>query len=93
MLIHSFPCGGRLGRGSMKRNNKPDLSSKLKIGMILIRYLLICIIGYLVVRSFVKFGEEKSSVEKHEQAKKDKVPQKKVSKEIGEYVDYEEVKK
>lgn len=61
--------------------------------MILIRYLLICIIGYLIVRSFVKFGEEKSSVENREQAKKDKVPQKKVSKEIGEYVDYEEVKK
>jgi len=61
--------------------------------MILIRYLLICIIGYLVVRSFVKFGEEKSSVERREQVKKDKMPQKKVSKEIGEYVDYEEVKK
>ena len=61
--------------------------------MILIRYLLICIIGYLIVRSFVKFGEEKSSVEKHEQAKKDEATQKKVSKEIGEYVDYEEVKK
>jgi hypothetical protein len=61
--------------------------------MILIRYLLICIIGYLVVRSFVKFGEEKSSVESREQAKKDTIPQKKVSKEVGEYVDYEEVKK
>jgi hypothetical protein len=54
---------------------------------------LICVIGYLIIRSFVKFGEEKSSVEKHEQVKKDKGPQKKVSKEVGEYVDYEEVKK
>jgi hypothetical protein len=61
--------------------------------MILIRYLLICIIGYLVIRSFVKFGEEKSSVDKREHAKKNKIPQKKVSKEIGEYIDYEEIKK
>jgi hypothetical protein len=61
--------------------------------MILIRYLLICIIGYLIIRSFVKFGQERSSGEMREQVKKDKDVQKKVSKEIGEYIDYEEVKK
>lgn len=61
--------------------------------MILIRYLLICIIGYLIIRSFVKFGQERSSGEMHEHVKKDKDVQKKVSKEIGEYIDYEEVKK
>lgn len=62
--------------------------------MILIRYLLICIIGYLIVRSFVRFGEEDKSVDSRDQAvKKDKTPVKKVSKEIGEYVDYEEIKK
>ena len=61
--------------------------------MILIRYLLICVIGYLIIRSFVKFGQEKSSGERREPVKKDNTPPKKVSKEIGEYVDYEEIKK
>jgi hypothetical protein len=62
--------------------------------MILIRYLLICLIGYLLVRTFVNFNrEQKTSADKHETGKKDKVPQKKVSKEIGEYIDYEEIKK
>jgi hypothetical protein len=62
--------------------------------MILIRYLLICIIGYLIVRSFVNYGkEEKSSEGRRETVKRDKSPQKKVSKAIGEYVDYEEIKK
>jgi hypothetical protein len=62
--------------------------------MILIRYLLICIIGYLIVRSIIKFGkEDKSSTNIHQQGGKDKVTSKKVSKEIGEYIDYEEIKK
>jgi hypothetical protein len=61
--------------------------------MILIRYLLICVIGYLIIRSFVKFGQEKSSGERREPIKKDKEPQKKVSKAIGEYIDYEEIRK
>jgi hypothetical protein len=62
--------------------------------MILIRYLLICIIGYLIVRSFVKYGEEDNSgANRKPTVKKDMSTQKKVSKEIGEYVDYEEVKK
>jgi len=62
--------------------------------MILIRYLLICLIGYLVVRAFVNFShEEKTAAEKHNAEKKEKIPQKKVSKEIGEYIDYEEIKK
>lgn len=62
--------------------------------MILIRYFLICLVGYLIVRSFVRFNEEeKRSADKHTPEKKDKVPVKKVSKEIGEYIDYEEIKK
>jgi hypothetical protein len=62
--------------------------------MILIRYLLICIIGYLIVRSFVNYGKEvKSSDGRQKTVNKDKNPQKKVSKAIGEYVDYEEIKK
>lgn len=62
--------------------------------MILIRYLLICIIGYLIVRSFIKYGQEgKPSADKHKPEEKNKIPLKKVSKEIGEYIDYEEIKK
>ncbi len=62
--------------------------------MILIRYLLLCIIGFLIIRAFVNFGEEDSSSgHKRETIKKDKASQKKVSKEIGEYIDYEEIKK
>ena len=61
--------------------------------MILIRYLLICVIGYLIIRAFVKFGQEKSSGDSHHSVRKEKEDQKKVSKEIGEYIDYEEVRK
>jgi len=61
--------------------------------MILIRYILIIIIGYLVVRAFVRFGEESNSPGDHSpNVNKNNTPQKKVSKEIGEYVDYEEIK-
>jgi hypothetical protein len=62
--------------------------------MILIRYLLICIIGYLIVRSFVNFSAQKKFSEgKRGKVKKDNDTGKKVSKRIGEYVDYEEIKK
>jgi hypothetical protein len=62
--------------------------------MILIRFLLIGLIVYLIVRSFTNFndgagssGGQKSPDQGGKQANK------KVSKEIGEYIDYEEVKK
>jgi hypothetical protein len=59
--------------------------------MIFIRVLLICLIAYLIVRSFANYWkEEKLSEPKPE--KKDH-ENKKVSKKIGEYVDYEEVDK
>ncbi len=62
--------------------------------MILLRYLLIFIAGYLIIRSFVKYQEElKSSTGKSGTEKKNRMPAKKVSKKIGEYVDYEEIKK
>ena len=62
--------------------------------MILIRYLLLCIIGYLIIRAFVKFGEADGSAgNKRATVKKDNAPQKKVSKKIGEYIDYEDIKK
>lgn len=62
--------------------------------MILIRYLLICIIGYLIIRAFINYREEsKTSSDINKSEKKNKIPSKKVSKEIGEYIDYEEIKK
>jgi CRISPR/Cas system CMR-associated protein Cmr3 (group 5 of RAMP superfamily) len=62
--------------------------------MIFLRYILICIIGYLIVRSFIRWGEEKkSSAGKRFRENKNKETDKKISKEVGEYIDYEEIKK
>jgi len=60
--------------------------------MILIRLLLIMLIAYLVVKAFLGFGTHKH-VSNPKPERDDINPSKKVSKEIGEYVDYEEVKK
>jgi len=62
--------------------------------MILIRYILICIVGYLVIRTLVNYGKQgKSSANINETGAKNKAPSKKVSKKIGEYIDYEEIKR
>ncbi len=60
--------------------------------MILIRYLLIGLIIYLGIRSILRFFKLGEPVErKSEPDKKSDVTIKRVSKEVGEYVDYEEV--
>lgn len=59
--------------------------------MFLIRYLLICIAGFLVVRAFTNYNREGHLDDKQRDTKK--TPPKKVSGKIGEYVDYEEIKK
>ena len=62
--------------------------------MILIRFILIGLIVYLITRSFMRFGEEKKSgthIDGSE--KRSNVKNKKVSRKIGEYVDYEEIDK
>jgi len=62
--------------------------------MILIRYFLIGLIVYLIVRSFTRYGSGKgSAADLNSTDKNEKPGGKKISKEIGEYVDYEEVKK
>lgn len=62
--------------------------------MILIRFLLIGLIVYLIIRSFTKYGKEEAFTGNRMESEKDKkTPVKKVSKEIGEYVDYEDVDK
>jgi hypothetical protein len=59
--------------------------------MILIRYLLVGLIVYLIARAFIKSTEETRMQEK--EGKAGSKPAKRVSKEIGEYIDYEETKK
>ena len=62
--------------------------------MFLIRYILICIIGYLLIRSLVNYGKEsKTSAKINNMGAKGKANSKKVSKKVGEYIDYEEIKK
>ncbi len=60
--------------------------------VILIRIILVGIIIYLLVRSFYRYfqpGDEKKVKEPED---KNSSRKKKISKEIGEYIDYEEIK-
>jgi large-conductance mechanosensitive channel len=60
--------------------------------IILLRIILIAIIIYLLVRSFNSYfhqGEEKEQKPEN----KNPSPPKKISKETGEYIDYEEIDK
>jgi hypothetical protein len=62
--------------------------------MLLIRYLLVSLIVYLIIRSFVRYNdEEKLSKPTKGQEEGSNLFAKKVSKEVGEYIDYEEVDK
>jgi large-conductance mechanosensitive channel len=62
--------------------------------MILIRFVLVSVVVYLIIRSFIRFGkDDEPSVHRAEPEKESKISNKGVSKEIGEYVDYEEVDK
>lgn len=60
--------------------------------MTLIRFLLILTIAYLLIRAFLRFGT-REEVSRPKPERDEDNPPKKVSKEIGEYVDYEEIKK
>ena len=61
--------------------------------MILVRFLLISLAAYLLVRSFMKYGKDETAGQSGaEPDGKIKVPPKKISRSIGEYVDYEEIK-
>jgi hypothetical protein len=61
--------------------------------MILVRYILIGLIIYLIVRSFLKYGGgDGHSVHQNAGNKKSQIT-KKISKETGEYIDYEEIRK
>jgi len=59
---------------------------------ILIRFVLVTIIIYLLVRSFVRFFQGPEEPDQGRRPdRKDNPKSSGVSKEIGEYVDYEEV--
>lgn len=62
--------------------------------MIIVRYLLLTLIFFLLIRSFIRKGEQ-SGASKHMKGsdKKGKVSEKKISKKVGEYIDYEELDK
>ena len=57
--------------------------------ILLLRVFLIGLIVYLFVRSFFLYGKEEND---HEQDRKNSKKGKKISKDTGDYVDYEEVK-
>jgi hypothetical protein len=60
--------------------------------MAFVRYILIFIIGYLIVRFFIRLGDQtKPPVQKPETRYDPQ--QKRISKETGEYVDFEDVRK
>ena len=62
--------------------------------MFLVRYILIGVIAYLLIRSLIRIGDEGPTAKRSDGSENTKKPfNKKISKEIGEYVDYEEVDK
>jgi large-conductance mechanosensitive channel len=62
--------------------------------ILLIRFFLISLIIYLIVRSFARFGNNDDQLtHKSKPEKESEVKSKGVSKEIGEYIDYEELDK
>ena len=62
--------------------------------ILLIRFFLISLIIYLIVRSFARFGKDDDQLKhRSEPGNESKVKNKSVSKEIGEYIDYEELDK
>ena len=62
--------------------------------MILIRFILVGVAVYLIVRSISGYNKEgATSVSKPDMGDKNTTTSKKVSKEIGDYVDYEEIEK
>jgi len=61
--------------------------------ILLIRFFLISLIVYLIVRSFSQYGNtDKEPGKKPEPQRNNIKDSKKISKEVGEYIDYEEVK-
>ena len=61
--------------------------------MILVRILLISLIVYLIIRSFIKHGQDNEPERPFSKTEGKGEPEtRKISKSVGEYVDYEELK-
>jgi len=61
--------------------------------MIIVRFLLISLIVYLIVRSFIKAGQENEQGRPSPGSEGNTKPEaRKISKNVGEYVDYEDLK-
>lgn len=61
--------------------------------ILLIRFILVCLIIYLLIRSFVRYNQADDEVQHNSSPENKAVKGKKISKGIGEYIDYEEVGK
>ena len=62
--------------------------------MILVRFILISLVVYLIIRSFMRYGRDGKHENHHEKpVDKGRSEGKKISKKVGEYVDYEEIRK
>jgi hypothetical protein len=59
--------------------------------ILLIRFILVGLIFYLIIRSFRKFWEGEEAEKRKYQQGESNISGKGVSKDVGEYVDYEEV--
>lgn len=60
--------------------------------MIIIRFILIFLIVYLLLRGFVQSLFLNDTQSTPEPRKDDRTKKKKISKEVGEFIDYEEIK-
>ncbi len=61
--------------------------------IILLRIILIGLIIYLLLRSFIRYYQSDEEIADNSAHRNSQVKGKKVSKEVGEYIDYEEVDK
>jgi large-conductance mechanosensitive channel len=61
--------------------------------ILLIRFILITLIIYLIFRSFVRYNQAEDEVQHNSAPENKNVKGKKISREIGEYIDFEEVDK
>lgn len=62
--------------------------------VLLIRFILITLIIYLIIRSFARYARTEGPVIRGKESDDNsRVKNKGVSKEIGEYIDYEEIEK
>lgn len=62
--------------------------------ILLIRFFLVSLIAYLIIRSFIRIGEKSENDPRNsEPDKESKKTIRGVPKELGDYIDYEEVDK